>query len=180
MSRATDRGRVAPPVRPATVDDATALAELHVAAWRVAYQGLLPDEFLDGLSVVDREQVWRGLLGQGVRVVVAEQSSGDRLLGFASFGAERTGQEGSGRGELYALYVHPDLWRTGVGRALHDEALAGLLASQHAEATLWVLDGNERARRFYERHGWRPDGARRVEEVPGARLCELRYRRRLA
>ena len=65
--------------------------------------------------------------------------------------------------ELAALYVEPARWGTGVARALHDAALAHLRACGVAEARLWVLEGNARARRFYERGGWRlGDGSRRL------------------
>jgi GNAT superfamily N-acetyltransferase len=67
---------------------------------------------------------------------------------------------------LDGLYVIPDTWGTGVASRLHDRALAMLQAEGCAEALLWVLEHNGRARRFYERHGWLPDGATRVVPYP--------------
>ena len=166
----------------ADVEDAHAIAVLQVASWRSAYDGLLPGDVLEALSVAGREQTWRHLLGQGVRVLLSERrpGAGESLAGFASCGPSRDPGAPPRCGELYALYAHPDVWGRGVGRRLHEAALAELVRSGHAEAGLWVLDGNERARRFYERHGWRPHGDVRVEHLLGARLRELRYRRRLA
>ena len=58
-------------------------------------------------------------------------------------------------------------------------ALNRLACAGYADATLWVLEGNDRAIAFYEAAGWRPDGVRRVEEIWGATAAELAYRRRL-
>ena len=44
--------------------------------------------------------------------------------------------------------------------------------------SLWVLADNERARRFYKRHGFEPDGVEKIEEIGGKPLTEVRYRRR--
>jgi GNAT superfamily N-acetyltransferase len=64
---------------------------------------------------------------------------------------------------LHGFYVVPDRWGSGVADALHDAALAAL---DCIEVKLWVLEGNARARRFYERHGWVPNGETRVVEYP--------------
>ena len=84
-----------------------------------------------------------------------------------------------GPDELYALYVHPDRWGDGTGQALLDEAHR-LLAATCEEARLTVLADNPRARRFYERAGWAPDGERKAEVRWGVRAPEVRYRKRLA
>ena len=161
----------------AVADDVDAVANLHVLAWRAAYRGLLPDDYLAGLSVGARRRLWGDLLDTGLQLLLAWRDG--LLLGFVSSGASRDGDALAHVGEIYALYVHPDVWGTGVGLRLHDAALAALSAQQLRETTLWVLDGNTRARHFYSRHGWEADGTARLEEVPGARLRELRYRRAL-
>ena len=79
---------------------------------------------------------------------------------------------------MYAIYVDPAAWSTGAGRALMEHAEAELIAS-YDEATLWVLDDNPRARRFYELAGWETDGERKAEERWGVRAPEVRYRKRL-
>ena len=98
-----------------------------------------------------------------------------RVLGFASIGPSR---DEHGVGELYAIYVDPDEWSQGAGRALIERA-EECLAEEFAEATLWVLEDNPRARRFYEAAGWLPDGARQSVERLGVSPPELRYRKRL-
>jgi GNAT superfamily N-acetyltransferase len=80
-------------------------------------------------------------------------------------------------GELLAIYVDPDHMGTGVGRLLIAAARERLRRVGVTSAALWVLDGNARARRFYERDGWRFDGARRMETYGNAPVDEVRYRR---
>ncbi|WP_410659793.1 GNAT family N-acetyltransferase [Amycolatopsis sp. lyj-112] len=82
------------------------------------------------------------------------------------------------RGELRAIYLAPERWGTGLGRLLHDTAVTALRDAGHREATLWVLDTNERAQRFYAAAGWVPDGAKKSDTMPGedVLLSETRYR----
>jgi len=78
-------------------------------------------------------------------------------------------------GELYALYLHPDHWGTGLGARLHTAALRRLHEHGFASAVLWVLAGNERALAFYRRAGWTEDGGTKLDHGPGgAELNEIR------
>ncbi|HEV3014711.1 MAG TPA: GNAT family N-acetyltransferase [Actinomycetota bacterium] len=163
-------------VRPARVGDAPAMGRLHVRAWQAAYRGHMPDDYLDGLRAEDRAAGWERALGlQRPRgaVLVAEQAG--EVVGFANVGPA---QEPEGAGELYAINVDPDHWGTGAGRALLQAAQAELARLGFAETVLWVLPGNARARRVYERAGWVADGAERSAEVLGVVVPEVRYRRR--
>ena len=81
---------------------------------------------------------------------------------------------------MCALYVDPPCWSRGVGRALLSAAERRLAVEGFDHGVLWVLVGNERAQRFYQAHGWAPDGARRMDQVWGATVDEVRYRRVLA
>ena len=72
------------------------------------------------------------------------------------------------------MYADPSAWSTGVGAALMCAALEHLTAMRFSHVTLWVLEDNERARRFYERWGFRADGARQVIDL-GAPVAEVRY-----
>ena len=81
-------------------------------------------------------------------------------------------------GEVRSFFVHPSVWRRGVGRALMAGALAGLSELGFAHATLWSFADNRRANAFYEVHGFERDGAERTEEV-WADIPEVRYRRDL-
>ena len=82
-------------------------------------------------------------------------------------------------GELFAIYLQPDVVERGIGKALMAKAEQFLRAEPYVEATLWVLETNERARRFYESLGWRPDGATQDEPGFGYTLHEVRYRKAL-
>jgi GNAT superfamily N-acetyltransferase len=80
-------------------------------------------------------------------------------------------------GEITAIYLLPAVWSTGVGRTLMRACVDLLAIAGYRQATLWALDTNLRARRFYEAGGWRPDDAVRREVVLGVGVTELRYRR---
>ena len=169
-------------VRQATSGDTQAIAEISVRSWQVGYAGQVPQAYLDGLDVSRRGQAIQAMLarssGPSPGFFVAENASG-RLLGFANV---RPSEEnlGSGEGELQTLYVHPDDWRHGVGSELMRACLHLLRSEGKVEAVLWVLDRNDRARRFYENRGWVLDEATRPIVIAEQRLVEVRYRRTLA
>jgi len=167
-------------LRLANPSDAQGLAEMHVATWQVAYRGLLPDDFLDGLSVAARAERWQQILTDSPRQIWVACED-DRIVGFISLGISRDGDAlPLVTGEIYAMYVHPDEWRRGIGSALMAQALHALKLLGYAEATLWVLRGNQRARDFYEASGFVPDGAAKVDtNAAGISYDEVRYRRPL-
>jgi len=144
-------------IRSATVEDAVGIAETHVASWRAAYRGLLPEELLDGLSVERRTTQWQeDIRSADLDVHIAADPAG-HVGGFIAGGRSRDGDATGTVGELMAIYVRPQLWSLGIGGRLHAAGVAGL-ATRFEQATLWVLEGNARSRAFYERQGWRPDG----------------------
>lgn len=151
------------------------VARVHVASWREAYAGLLPASYLDGLEPASRAANYTFGTDDPVTVLAVDE---DRTCGFATTGAARD-DDVVGCGELMALYVDPAWLGRGVGRTLMADARVRLGARRFAEALLWVLVGNERAMRFYERDGWRSDGSQRRERVHGVMVEEVRYRRRL-
>ena len=169
------------PLRDAAPADAEALAEVHVASWKAAYRGLMPDAFLDGLAPADRLDRWRKRFAEpGTRILVWEE--GGRITGFCFGGSSRDQDTGPCRcGEIYAIYLRPEAWGRSIGRALYEAAIEDLRSRGFQELTLWVLRGNRRARDFYERMGMTLDGADKVKTMPpGIQLDEVRYRRPLA
>jgi ribosomal protein S18 acetylase RimI-like enzyme len=146
-------------IRLADPADAEPLAVLHLRVWEEAYTGLVPRRVLDerrARPLPDRTQVWRGRLAlpeQDTWVAIADGPGGAEIVGFAESGR---GRDGSGRLELMALYVRASHYGTGLGHRLLVTAIGD------RPAYLWVLDGNARAIRFYERHGFAFDGE--VEE----------------
>jgi ribosomal protein S18 acetylase RimI-like enzyme len=167
-----------PSVRRADPADARAIAEVSVAGWQEAYRGMLPDGFLDSLRVDSRERGWHEMLTRDepgrTPAWVAEEEG--RVAGFVSCGPPRDEDVPLPGAEIYAIYVRPELWRGGIGRALLDTATAHLRATGARTLVLWVLEANERARAFYEAMGWRPDGGRQELELGGTSTIEVRYR----
>lgn len=107
---------------------------------------------------------------EGILVVATE---GRGITGFASFGPSRDSDTGPRvTGEVPAVYVDPDAWGTGAGRALMGKAVAELARLGYAAATLWVLDANGRARRFYAIAGWKE--RRRTQDRRKPRFRHIR------
>ncbi len=165
-------------LRRASGADASAVAAAHVRSWQAAYRGIVPDDFLDNLDVgaragryafdlvaPDDPETWIAVEGEVVLGLVTVSPSRDEDL--------------RGMGEVRALYVIPDRWRSGVGSALMVEAVQLLLDRGFTEAALWVLEDNARGRRFYEAAGWRPDGGTQRLAIGGRELGEVRYRKAL-
>jgi GNAT superfamily N-acetyltransferase len=126
-------------IRPGTAADAEGVARVHVETWQAAYTHALPGEQLQSMSPADRVEQWRR------RPPIVAELDGE-IVGFVSVGGSRSDDA---EGELYAIYVHPDHWSTGVGRALMDAGEAKLRRLGHRNVVLWVLDANPRARRFH-------------------------------
>ncbi len=138
-------------VRPAELDDAAAIARVHVATWRTAYRGLLPDDFLASLDEAWYAERWRRTLGDtSGRVYIAEAAGA--VVGFASGGRERAGEDGY-EGELYAIYILDEAHGRGHGRRLLQAVAGGLRELGLRDMIVWVLRDNQAARRFYERLG---------------------------
>jgi ribosomal protein S18 acetylase RimI-like enzyme len=178
-------------VRPAGIEDADGIAEVHVRTWQAAYAGIVPEAYLASLDVAALAERRRGWLAEAAagtteyRTLVAVDDRG-RIIGFVSFGPYRLelGRMDRSVGEVQAIYVHPDAQGLGVGRALMDGAVTALADRGAAELRLWVFEDNAPSRRFYERYGLATDGARGTFRVdpPGGDpvdLAEVRYAMRL-
>jgi ribosomal protein S18 acetylase RimI-like enzyme len=161
-------------VRDARMEDAAVIAAIQVAGWKIAYRGILPDRALAELDVTQREARWREILaGSTSREIVAEEDGIVRA--FLSDGPVRDADAPAGVREIYALYADPDAWGRGFGRALWTELESRLRETGCREVTLWVLEANARARRFYESLGFVRDGA--TQSKPDLEATECRYRR---
>jgi ribosomal protein S18 acetylase RimI-like enzyme len=253
-------------VRASSPADAEAVEGLRIAGWKTAYQGIMPDDYLDSLpvdvgrrrrhledlppGVTDEVAVANGTAtdgtatdgtatdgtatdgtatdgtatdgtaadGTGADGTAADGTGADGTAadgtgadGTAADGtgvdgtaADGTGVDGTGAGgtgadgaivgwvaygtcrdpdragprygEIFACYVHPDWWRKGTGRLLMGHAIDGLVRSGRDDISLWVLEANDRARRFYEALGFAPDGTRKLVNF-GVPVPEVRYRR---
>jgi L-amino acid N-acyltransferase YncA len=167
-------------IRPAAPADAAAIAAIHVRTWQVAYRGVMPPDFLDGLDPARRAIGWERTLAQPrPRESTLVADYGGVVVGFANVGPCRDEDALETDGEVRSIYVDPDRWDAGAGRALMVAGLAALSEAGFTTAILWVLIQNDRARRFYEAGGWRADGATKDEDSFGVQVSELRYRRPL-
>ena len=185
-------------IRPAAPNDAQGVARIRVLGWRFAYQGLVPQGYLDSLNVAEDTDRMRGHLSQLSQDAPPKSSAfglnsgdsgkrsfmlatrGDAVLGFCHFSAapnnadrpERATPGGAMNGRLHSLYIDPDILGESIGHTLMNHALSTFAAWGCERATLWVLEGNSRAISFYERQGWRCTGTTKVDQSFGPCLLE--------
>ena len=149
----------------ATISDAAVIAGIHVASWRAAFRGLVPDTFLDAMSMEDRAARWRhNLQDSACSILLA--SEGEQVLGFASFGRCRDKDAPPDEGEIWTMYVDPSAWRRAVGATLMRAALNRLAERGLRPVRVWVMAKNTRAIAFYQAHGFEA-------AVPGSRFFQL-------
>ena len=167
-------------IRPAQPRDAAEIALLHIRTWQAAYRGQLPEPFLAALDAdIERRTAWweRSIANaesRAQRQLVALDE--DVVVGFVTFGPSEDEPREPSIGQVYAIYVDSGYWGRGYGRDLFASAIQGLTDAGFSAATLWVLDTNTRARRFYEAAGWLTDGAHKTEQRGDIELREVRYR----
>jgi GNAT superfamily N-acetyltransferase len=161
-------------VRDAFEADAEAVAKLHAESWRSAYRGVLSDEYLQNDAHRDRLVVWRKRFSRTSRkpmfVMVAERASG--LAGFVCVFPEEDSTFGA---FLDNLHVAPGLTRQGIGRKLLSEAASRVATRDPRTGIyLWVIEGNQTARRFYEKAGAQFVGSTVLAMPDGQRVAALR------
>ncbi|MCU1592735.1 MAG: N-acetyltransferase [Frankiales bacterium] len=148
-------------IRTARPADALAVESIRIGTWRTAYRGIVPDDVLDALTVEEGRRA--ELLADPSSTTLLAERAG-MAIGMAVCGPARD-DDRAGTHELYALYVVPQAWGAGVGSAL--------LARCPDASSLWVLEQNTRARDFYVRHGFTPDGESKVLDLGGP-VVEIR------
>jgi len=164
-------------LRLATVEDAETIATIHVRTWQTVYEGIVPAQYLASLSIQERTNLWRRVVSeQRGTVFLAVAPHGE--VGFISFGPSRD-KDGKKKAEIYAIYVLPEFWHRGIGRELLDEAERSIKDNHFIALTLWVLEKNTLARRFYHARGFKLDTSRKEAAIGGLLLAELRYEKRI-
>lgn len=149
-------------IRRATIDDARAIAEVHVKSWQAAYRGLLPEDFLLSLSVERREAQWRSGIENPEQVVLICEL--ETIVAFCSFAPSRDDDVDKTKVvELGTIYALEFVWGQGIGKQLWAEATRQMRECGFNEVMLWVLKGNDRAIKFYERMGMTFDGKTKTE-----------------
>ena len=162
-------------VRVANLKDAGPIARVHVDSWRTTYPGIVPVEYLAGLSYRNRESIWADILSSGRPAesnFVAETDCGE-IVGFAGGGPEREGNP-TYRGELYAVYLLEQYRGAGVGRRLVSAVARQLAVDGFCSMLVWVLEDNRPACTFYEALGGTEVG-RQTVTIGGADLWEVAY-----
>jgi len=171
---------VAITVRAATEEDAIDMATVIVRSWQVAYRNIIPDEFLDGLSIEKRaERMLRDSKEyKGTSFYFVAENEG-KVVGSMLLSACRDEDKSAAKaGEIIAMYLFRECWDRGFGRCMMDYSIAFFERMECREIVLWVLEENYRARRFYEKSGFEFDGTRQVLEL-GKPLSAIRYTRKL-
>ena len=150
-------------------DDPYAVSRVYEQSWKSAYRGIVPQSYLDAIpagrwaSLVAMEG-WNNLIAlDGETVAGVCCFSRSRFSGYADWG------------EIISLYLLPGYMGLGLGRRLMERALAELRALGYRRVFLWVLEENARARHFYEKMGFRPNGAEQWDDIGGRDLKELMY-----
>ncbi len=138
-------------IRPASLNDAAAIAEINVAAWKAAYPGIVPQTYLDRLDPEEKLARISQRLSERGNTLVLESGTG-QVAGYTEFGGRRDGPEEIS-GEVYALYLLPGIQGQGMGTRLFRAAARQLHSQNHRTLCVWVLENNRRARVFYERLG---------------------------
>jgi ribosomal protein S18 acetylase RimI-like enzyme len=158
-------------IRRARLDDAAAIAEVHVRTWQAAYEHVFGAKRLAGIDRAGREGLARRFATDAEYDAFVADDEGT-IVGFVACGPPEDEDE---QRELFAIYVLPDAWGTSAATGLMHAALDAMRARGAPSAILWVLDDNPRARRFYEREGWLADGSAESEYL-GLTVPLVRYR----
>lgn len=185
-------------VRPATVADAEAIAKVHIASWRWAYRGIVPDAFLATMDLDARIASWRRQLTDRIPTYAARATkqskelaaaaipfetfvaqSDSEIVGFVRCGTSRDDDHGEEVGEVYAIYLAQSAQGSGIGRNLFATATTHLRENGAQLMTVWVLTKNALGRRFYEAAGMVPDGMEQALQIAGHELPEIRYAKTL-
>ena len=150
-------------------DDPAEISRIYEESWKYAYRGIIPQDYLDSIP----EGRWvSSLTREGVRHLVLLE--GSRMIGTASVSRSRWEQH-SGCGEIISLYFLPEYIGKGYGGHLLQRCVTELQQMGYREILLWVLEDNARARRFYEKHGFRCTGEYLDDTIGGKALREVLY-----
>lgn len=160
-------GRV---IRPLEPTDALSASKIYALAWKHAYRGIVPKEYLDKLPL-DR---WEPFLTSSAFSCVVVEQDGE-LVATSSYAPARD-ERYAGMGEIISIYALPDAMGQGHGRALMGYVLQQLKKAGFPAAYLWVLAQNSQAIGFYEHMGFAPTGESTSVAIAGKPLTELQYR----
>ena len=167
-------------VRAARRADIEAIARLHIASWHAAYRPLVPGDLLDAQDLDERRELFTRRFDDGMRFFVDDSEGA--LRGFVSVGPALDDDLDPLRvWTIHNLHVSPELRGRNLGAALLDAATRAAAKAGAEAITLWVIEENAAARRFYERHGMQCDGRVKIDRLLGAfHVMEIRYAKVIA
>lgn len=164
-------------IRRALADDAPAVGRIHVESWNVAYRGIMPDDVIARTDLAYRTRFWAERIADQEWPVFLIDEAGESVA-FCQMIPSRDPDDDPNRvGHITSLHVLPDFRGRGYGRVLMDHVLAECGRRGFTDVTLWVLEENQNARRFYEKYGFHQDGGTR--RYPKTEVPEVRYRIKL-
>lgn len=150
-------------------DDRNALSRVYEESWKFAYKGIIPQDYLDGIP----EGQWAASADKPDMSNLVVTENGE-IIGTASFCPSRF-EDRAGWGEIVSIYLLPDRMGKGYGKKLFAEAVRELEEMGFRDIFLWVLEENTRAREFYERQGFVPNGKYLDNNIGGKILREVQY-----
>jgi ribosomal protein S18 acetylase RimI-like enzyme len=165
-------------IRVAGAADVAAVARIHVESWKVAYKGIMPDHVIERTDIAYRTAFWAERIARREWPVLLLEEEGEVVAFCHMIPSPDEGDDPQRVGHITSIHVLPHLRTRGHGRALLDHAFAEFRRRDYTEVTLWVLEENASARRFYERVGFKHDGGRQT--YPRTEVPEVRYRIRLS
>lgn len=156
-------------IRAGRAEDSPALGRIYAGAWKAAYRGIVPDDFLDSLTAEKAAPPPAAVRPDNCLVYEADGAA----VALVNFGSGRDGGD-EDKAEIRSIYILPDYWRGGIGSGLFRAAEDALRQAGYSKLFLWVLADNARARAFYARMGMHESVSRSIE-IAGKPLTELRY-----
>jgi GNAT superfamily N-acetyltransferase len=165
-------------IREAVTGDEMAIADVHVRSWKSAYPGLIPQPYLDALRAEDRSASWEITLArsQWPRSGILVLTDRDRVTGFSHLCPTRDeDRDPETTAEITSIYLAPEAWGAGNGVALMNASIRRLREAGYEAASLWAMDKNARARRFYETGGWALDGTTKIHDWGEFVCTDVRY-----
>lgn len=160
-------------IRYADISDAKTLGKIHSMSWKVAYKGIVPNEILENFTAEKRQKYFEKALTEGWEEY-AIIFKDNEAAGLICIGKCRDTDKPDTCGEIGGLYLLPEYWKMGIGSELINWGLNELKKRYYNKVTLWVLEENLNARKFYEKVGFKHDGTVK-EIIIGKKLNEYRY-----
>jgi RimJ/RimL family protein N-acetyltransferase len=166
-------GTISCHIRYADIYDSKILGYIHSQSWKFAYKTIIPDLILDNISAEAREQYFYKTLSEKLEedVLILKDNT---PVGFMTLGKCRDNDSDSYWGEIWGIYLLPSHWHEGIGTQLINWGINELKARTFKKVSLWVLEENVNARKFYEKLGFQHDGTIKELNI-GKALNEYRY-----